>query len=330
PKRGWSHEHVPCVGLGRVYRLDPGFAGARPARGCPREPGDLLSAGDDTERFLDLPRASLRRGGVSPGGSGARRRVSRGLRDREEPLGRQRVCLRADLLLLRRTRPLPVPGPLLGSSGSIGPAWDLRPRRGGAAGALRLDDLRFRRFLDIHGHPNGAPPRHGGSPRAQPGLARRATRSTHDAGLPGREVLHAPGGEALRHAPVRGHRHDRDDRRHLRRGLHTGDLRHHLEHLRGLVRQRLRGPRAAPFVLHARGYDRPLRLPERRPLDSPRLRRREVHRLGCFRQGTGYLLPAVYRHGSNRLYPCLPLQDARPGTRRAPRRRGSQKEGQRV
>jgi hypothetical protein len=182
--------------------------------------------------------------------------------------------------------------------------------RGAAFGALRLDGLRLRDFPDLHGHKDGLPPRRGGPPRAQSDPNGRAACACHDPGLPRREVLRPSGGEALRNTFARGYRCGDDDRRHLRRGLSSGDLCHHLKHLHRLECQRLCGSGLKTALLHAGGHDRALRLPERGPLDRLDLRGREVHDLGSCRQGADLDLAALYRDGRRRIDSGLVVEDS--------------------
>src|SRR3712207_2735623 len=144
PTRGWAYERVSRVGVGRVHGSRRSLASARPVRVLTRGAGDLLPAGDDLERLLDRGRPPFRGGGVDGGRAAAGRRVLRRLHHREEPLGGQRVRLRPDLLVLRGARALPVQGAVLGRGGCARAARGLRARGGGAARALRLDDLRLR------------------------------------------------------------------------------------------------------------------------------------------------------------------------------------------
>src|SRR3712207_7749377 len=58
-----------------------------------------------TTLFRSSPGSPLRGGGLRRGRAWQGRRVSRGLHHREEPLGRQRVRLRPDLLVLRGAGP---------------------------------------------------------------------------------------------------------------------------------------------------------------------------------------------------------------------------------
>src|SRR5918997_2818541 len=141
PTRGWAYERVSHVGVGRVHGSRRSLASARPVRVLARGAGDLLPAGDDLERLLDRGRPPFRGGGVDGGRAAAGRRVLRRLHHREEPLGGQRVRLRPDLLVLRGARALPVQGAVLGRGGGAHIARGLRARGGGAARALRLDDL---------------------------------------------------------------------------------------------------------------------------------------------------------------------------------------------
>ncbi|CAA9466855.1 MAG: Integral membrane protein TerC, partial [uncultured Rubrobacteraceae bacterium] len=310
--RGWRVERFSPLGVGRVHGPYRGFTGAGPAGVRAGGARDLLPAGYRFERVLGRAGPALRRVGVPGGGTRAGGRVLYRLHRREEPVRGQRVRVRPDLLVLRGARALPVQGALVGHCRGARAARVLYRHRGGAPGALRLDGLRLRGVLDLHRHQDGPAPGHGGPPGAQPGPAPGPAPRTDDGGLQGRQVLRAPRRQAHGDAALRGDHHGRHDGRRLRRGLHPGDLLHNVERVRRVERQRLRGAGLAAPLLHARGHDEPLRLPEPRALGGPRLRGRQVLLLRPLRrEGPDLGLPALHRHGRRRLHRRLSLQDPR-------------------
>ena len=173
--------------------------------------------------------------------------------------------------------------------------------------------LPLRGVPDLQGYPHdpsqqaGSPPRTKSRPApapVYPALDRRLPCS--EAPRPGAWQAH---GDAASGSPDRGG----DYRYGLCGGLHTGDLRDYDQHLRGLDLQRLRHPRAARLVLHARRLDAALCVPEPRALGSARLRRGEVHLERPLWEGADLGLPSVHRYGRGGLHSRLVVEDPQSG-----------------
>ena len=120
----------PTVGLDRAGRHHRRAARRRPAARASHGARDHDQGGVDRVCSLDLDRPAVRRGDARVAGRPGGRRVLRRLPDREEPVGRQRLRLGGDLLVLPRAPRVPVPSAVLGHLRCAGAARRLHLRRG--------------------------------------------------------------------------------------------------------------------------------------------------------------------------------------------------------
>ena len=163
---------------------------------------------------------------------------------RAEPLARQRLHHRADLLVLPRAARVSAPRALLGNPRCARDARrDDRPRRR-ADRPLRLDHLRLRRDPDRHGRTHVAGWTRGSGSREEPGDPSRAPHLPGDTRTPRRALLRRVQRTARGDAALPRAADGRILGRALRGRLDPGDLRGDAGSVPGVHLERLRDPRA--------------------------------------------------------------------------------------
>ena len=178
------------VGVGCRHRRHPGDARGRPLS-PPRRPCTVDPRGAHVEHRLDRGVGRVRRDRVGDARPRSGRELLRGLRDREEPVGRQPLRLRAAVPVLRRTHRAPAPGAVLGRDRRAGVPRDLHRGRRRAALELPLDVLRVRRVPRLLGCAARAQRRDGHGPGSEPGPEVPAPAHPHHRRLPRQPLLRA-------------------------------------------------------------------------------------------------------------------------------------------
>src|SRR5918993_3908847 len=109
---------VSRLGVGGFRGVHFADAGVGSLRSAPRCERGLLPRGSGAERVLGLACSAFWHLGLDLGGADDRGRILRRLHFREGALGGQRLCLRSDLCVLRRTRAVSVPDSVMGVVGA--------------------------------------------------------------------------------------------------------------------------------------------------------------------------------------------------------------------